>query len=274
MTEKSAVFSAGARPYSSTPLASAPRSGRARTGSASPSPPTLLGAVPGRAVPHPRPRERRVPVPRGLPLSPQPPPAGWGRREPGASLTSGRRPGVPEGDTGAERPPAPLPLAGPGCPAPPRPASPDPAPGTAPGGCRAPRPPLSRGAPRPLPHRLPLQLDFFPQLLHFHFQFVLLAQVLDVDGRHGLRCRSPEGGKEGGQKVTAGQRGRPGPEPPGGLRGGGAVGRRGYGAAAPGPPPGSLTGCRRAVPARPAAPRPPLPPRAAPRTPSPSRSGL
>lgn len=68
----------------------------------------------GRAGPHPRPRERRVPVPRGLPLSPQPPPAGWGRREPGASLTSGRRPGVPEGDTGAERPPAPLPLAGPG----------------------------------------------------------------------------------------------------------------------------------------------------------------
>uniref|UniRef100_A0A8B9BUA3 Tissue factor pathway inhibitor 2 n=1 Tax=Anser brachyrhynchus TaxID=132585 RepID=A0A8B9BUA3_9AVES len=30
-----------------------------------------------------------------------------------------------------------------------------------------------------MPHRLPLQLDFFPQLLHFHFQFVLLAQVLD-----------------------------------------------------------------------------------------------
>lgn len=41
----------GARLCSGTPLPSAPRSGRARTGSASPAPPALLGAVPCRAAP-------------------------------------------------------------------------------------------------------------------------------------------------------------------------------------------------------------------------------
>lgn len=117
-----------------------------------------------------------------------------------------------------------------GCPATPRPR-------------RSPRP-----CRRPLAHRLPLQLHFFPELLHFHFQFVLLAQIFDVDRRHGVRCQSAERGRGRGRE----DKGLPlGCEAVGPGAPGRAVGRWDGGAAAPGPPPASLTRCRRAAPRRP-----------------------
>lgn len=117
------------------------------------------------------------------------------------------------------------------------PAAPAPPPDVLLTAARAPAPPGQEraAAPRPAPgpaarraasgpfsvsaHRLPFQLHFFPELLHFHFQFVLLAQVLDVDGWHRLHYRSAQGVRTKGYVWAARA---PGPEPP---SGGGAVGR-------------------------------------------------
>lgn len=136
----------------------------------------------------------------------------------------------------------------------------------------APAPPSARGgraASGPFSaatHRLPLQLDFFPELLHFHFQFVLLAQVLDVDGWHRLHCQSAEGRREEDKRLPLGSRGA-GAGAPGRARGGGAVGRP-----PPARPRAHSPGAVRAAPLLGGGGRRFL--SGAPGTPSPRRSGL
>lgn len=64
---------------------------------------------------------------------------------------------------------------------------------------------LGRGQPGGT-HRLSFQLHFFPELLNFHFQFILFAQILYIDRRHFLAVRRgasyPLGGDAGTQRFA------------------------------------------------------------------------